>query len=267
MAGDSGQDTVTESGVDADGHGVRVTLDALPNDGLPGEGDNIRGSIEYIVGGPGPDALFSNNGNHHLYGAGGNDELGGKGGNDELSGGDGVDTLSGGAGRDRIGAGDPHGAAADSVDCGSAWDVAFGDALDRYAPNCEQYVFGGVSHFNPPTAASGRPPGLPAIVAPSVIRRKTTLLVIAGCQDDAACVGTLRITGSVRLRRRAPRRTRTLGRGTFQAGPGQVRLVKIKLTRRTRKLARKARRGMAYATARGARGGSAITKRRVRLRG
>jgi hypothetical protein len=268
LAGDGGQDSVTEGEVDADGNGVRVTLDAQPNDGLPDEGDNIRGSIEYIIGGPAADMLSGNNGNHHLYGAGGNDRIFGKGGKDELVGGDGVDALSGGAGRDRISSPEPSGGqtTGDSVDCGSGWDEAIGDAQDRYSINCEQYVFGGVSHFHPATSGSGRPPGLPAIVAPSVIKRKRRLLVIVGCRETASCAGRIRITGLVRLHRTGAARSRTLARGKFRARAGQDKLVKLKLTRKTRKLAARARRGTAYVVAFGEHGGGTVTRRRVRLR-
>ena len=270
MGGDGGIDSVTEDGVDADGNGVTVTLDAQPNDGLPGEGDNIRGTIEYIVGGPGPDTLIGNNGRHHLYGAGGDDKIYGKGGDDDLVGGDGADTLSGGAGRDWIDAFDPSGgqaATGDSVDCGDGWDETRGDARDRYSTNCEQYIFNGVSHFNRPTPESGRPPGLPAIVAPSVLKRKRTLLVIAGCRETGSCVGAVRVTGRVRAHRGAPFRDRTLARGTFRAAAGQVKLVKLKLkTKSRRKLAKRARRGTAFVVAYGQHGGATLTRRKVRLR-
>jgi Ca2+-binding RTX toxin-like protein len=269
MSGGRGTDVVTESRHDDAGRGVHVTLDARANDGLPGEGDNIRGNIEYVIGGPGADTLIGNSGGHHMYGAGGNDHIMGKRGGDNLVGGDGVDVLEGGTGRDRLDSFDPTGtpgSPADRVPCGNGWDRAWGDRQDAFGTDCEQYVVDGVMHYNRPTAASGRPPGLPAIVAPIVIVRRSNLRVVAGCRSTAACSGTIRITALVRSRRGAAARRKTLARGVFRARAGQLKVVRLKLTRRTRKLARRARRGIVVVVAFGRHGGVRLTRRRVRLR-
>lgn len=80
----------------------RVTIDNRADDGPAGEGDNVRTTIERVVGSEGPDAIHGTAGRQVLEGRGGNDVLKGGGGDDDLSGGDGDDILSGGADADTV---------------------------------------------------------------------------------------------------------------------------------------------------------------------
>jgi hypothetical protein len=94
--------------------GVSVRLDGIADDGAPGEGDNVLGTVTGMRGGSGNDRLVAGPAGSGLFGAGGNDTLvgsperdtlSGGDGDDELSAGDGTDYLDGGAGRDVLGGG------------------------------------------------------------------------------------------------------------------------------------------------------------------
>ncbi len=103
---------------------VSVTLDDQPNDGEPGEGDNIRGDVEDVTGGDGNDTLTGNAAANVLKG-----DLSGdaSSGNDDITGGEGVDAMLGQGGNDTLRARDGH---AESVDCGPGADTAFVDMID-----------------------------------------------------------------------------------------------------------------------------------------
>jgi hypothetical protein len=268
VSGGRGRDTLTASQEAADGTGVTVTLDGEANDGLPGEGDNVRNDIEYVTGGPGADTLVGNDFRNHLDGAGGADRVYGGRGPDQLTGGAGADLLDGGAGGDRLDALEPDGAAApDRLFCDDGWDEAVGDAQDGIPADCEQYSVDGRSHRNRPTAASGTPPGLPAIVAPTVRVRGRTAILVAGCSESAGCSGTIQLNAPLPGRRGgAAGEPATLARGAFTARAGQVVVVRLKLSARARKLLGSIRRGTAVVQARGEHGGVRVTRRRVRLR-
>ena len=89
---------------------VTVTVsDGNANDGRAGEGDEITGSVEHVVGGSGDDTLDGNgdmelleggDGEDHLIGSGGDDELRGDAGEDHLEGVGDDDLLYGGPGND-----------------------------------------------------------------------------------------------------------------------------------------------------------------------
>jgi hypothetical protein len=94
--------------------GVTVSLNGLADDGAPGEGDNVLGSITSIRGGSGDDVLDAGATVTSLIGEGGNDTLVGGpradyllagAGDDTIAAGDGDDRLSGGAGADVLGGG------------------------------------------------------------------------------------------------------------------------------------------------------------------
>jgi Ca2+-binding RTX toxin-like protein len=80
---------------------VRVTLDGLPNDGVPGATGNLL-DIEEVIGGEGDDRITGGPGPDTLSGRGGDDVLDGGGGDDVLSGDRGADVLRGGPGVDRV---------------------------------------------------------------------------------------------------------------------------------------------------------------------
>ena len=96
---------------------LTVSLDGLPNDGYTGEGDNIEGDVENLVGGPGADTLTGSDGSNAIDGGPGKDTITALGGddtitggedesNDTIDGGPGNDALSGGPGDDTLTAGD-----------------------------------------------------------------------------------------------------------------------------------------------------------------
>jgi Ca2+-binding RTX toxin-like protein len=86
--------------------GVDVRLDGLPNDGPPGDHDNIREDVEGVEGGTGGDHLTGNVKPNLLRGGFGDDTVNGGGGNDVLVDGTsaavpgGSDVLIGGTGVD-----------------------------------------------------------------------------------------------------------------------------------------------------------------------
>jgi len=101
---------------------VDVSLDGAANDGgaIDGNGhDNVRATVERVLGGAGDDALTGSDAANMLTGNAGADTLAGAGGGDTLVGGAGVDTLAGEADRDSLDGGvDP-----DSLDGGAGRDV------------------------------------------------------------------------------------------------------------------------------------------------
>ncbi len=133
---------------------VTVTIDGNPDDGEPGENENVQLDVENLVGGKkadvlvgssGDNTLTGGNGNDELYGGDGDDVLAGQAGNDVLvgDGGDdtlkgavGNDTLDGGAGVDRYLGQDGDDlilngdGTAETVDCGEGLDDAEPDLLD-----------------------------------------------------------------------------------------------------------------------------------------
>ena len=104
MAGGPGFDTANYT---ARTGPVTVVLDGTPFDGAAGEGDDVGGDVERVLGGAGDDRLVGN--------PAGNDLRGG-GGNDQLDGGLGADGLSGGPGRDTANFSTRGGAVAVSLD-------------------------------------------------------------------------------------------------------------------------------------------------------
>jgi hypothetical protein len=101
--------------------GVSVSLDGTANDGAPGEGDDVEGTIK-VIGGSGPDVLTAPQGPDALgmkFASGpGDDVVTGGAGGDHLEGGPGRDQVLGNAGDDVIvGAADP-----DAVDGGEGRD-------------------------------------------------------------------------------------------------------------------------------------------------
>ena len=118
------------------GFGVAVTLQSGANDGASGEGDDIQGSVEELIGGRGDDtlrALPGSNLSHSIVGGAGLDTLEGADGPDFLNGGDGEDTLLGNDGDDSISANDGF---ADVVGCGLGTDTAELDSRDGFS-SCE----------------------------------------------------------------------------------------------------------------------------------
>lgn len=99
VSGGAGYDVVTYHDRLA---GIAVRLDDAANDGATGEGDDIRGDVEELVGGDGNDVLEAGTSALRVSGCGGDDTIRGSSQNDELSGGPGDDVVSGLAGDDRL---------------------------------------------------------------------------------------------------------------------------------------------------------------------
>jgi hypothetical protein len=109
---------------------VDVSLDAVPNDGTPGEGDNAV-EIEGAVGGAGDDTLTGNGTLNILHAGAGADRLTGGGGPDELDGGEHDDILLSGPGDDHVFGAEGEdqvtaGAGDDFMDGGRGADTMFG---------------------------------------------------------------------------------------------------------------------------------------------
>jgi Ca2+-binding RTX toxin-like protein len=112
--------------------GVTVSLQSGANDGVPGEGDDIQGSVEQLVGGRGGDTLLAlptSSLSHHLIGGDGIDTLEGGKGNDVLDGGKAEDTMNANGGDDFIDADDGVG---EIINCGAGTDTAEADSLDGF---------------------------------------------------------------------------------------------------------------------------------------
>jgi hypothetical protein len=119
VTGGPGFDTARESAA-----GVVVTLDDVANDGVPGQGQNIKSDVEKVAAGSGDDELEGNALTNTLSGGDGADTLTGNGGADVLLGDAGADTINA---RDGV---------ADDVNCGPGADTAVVDPADTVT-SCE----------------------------------------------------------------------------------------------------------------------------------
>lgn len=98
VRGGGGLDSMAYDGRTA---GVSINPDGLPNDGGPGERDDIDG-VSNLSGGDGDDTLITEEPISYLYGNGGDDRLIGGPGGDYLDGDAGNDAYRGGPGHDRV---------------------------------------------------------------------------------------------------------------------------------------------------------------------
>ena len=127
------------------------------DDGEAGEGDELIGSNEIILGGTAGDTIRAPDGSlatHQLFGGGGIDTLEGADGPDIIEGGTGGDTLLAEGGADTLFAADGEG---DVVGCGLGIDTAQLDNLDGHS-SCENRPVG-VLRLAPKTlrAQAGEP--------------------------------------------------------------------------------------------------------------
>jgi len=79
---------------------LTIDLDGTADDGETADVDNIKTTIEVVMGGEGGDTITGGALDEELHGGVGNDTLTGGAGADTLVGGTGTDTLNGGAGND-----------------------------------------------------------------------------------------------------------------------------------------------------------------------
>lgn len=110
--GGAGTDTVDYSQRDSADNGgagataVSVTMDGTSaDDGVDGEGDNVKADVENVIGTEADDELTGNTLDNTITGNLGDDTLSGEGGNDTFDEGDddsGSDTINGGTGTDTV---------------------------------------------------------------------------------------------------------------------------------------------------------------------
>ena len=227
------------------GGAIAVTIDEQPGDGSAGEGDNVHGDIETVIGTTLADTLTGDGSAQDLYGHGGNDTIDGGGGDDLVNGGTGEDVVSGGAGDDAVEgsaggdlldggpgrdlfAGDNECDVApctggsdeirardgeeDTVNCGVGADVATVDTLDIVALDSQQGCES-IDRADLPVA----PPGLPgpgagaaALVPTLDIRgaRGLRTLLVRGVLVQVTCPGACRIRGRMIFRKTVVAQTR-----------------------------------------------------------
>jgi Ca2+-binding RTX toxin-like protein len=119
--GDSGIDTADYS---SRTDNLTLHIDGQPDSGAPGEGDQIMGDVENVIGGAGNDLITGNPSNNSLVGGAGNDTLWGSTGNDTLVGDAGHDALYGQDGNDILYGKDGQ---TDTLDGGNGTDSASRD--------------------------------------------------------------------------------------------------------------------------------------------
>ena len=94
FSGGAGSDTAAYNNR---GAAQTITLDGVANDGTAGEGDNLRGDVENVLGGAGADRITGNGAANEIRGGFGDDVINtvdGIGGNDILSAAGGTDTCT-----------------------------------------------------------------------------------------------------------------------------------------------------------------------------
>jgi Ca2+-binding RTX toxin-like protein len=223
---------------------IRVTIDEQPGDGSAGEGDNVHGDIETVIGTTLADALTGDASAQDLYGHGGNDTIDG-GGNDLVNGGTGEDVVRGGAGDDAVEgsaggdlldggpgrdlfAGDNECTVApctggsdeirardgevDTVNCGVGADVATVDTIDIVALDSQQGCES-IDRADLPVAAAG--PSAPAAGAAALLpkmsirgARGVQTLMVRGILVQVTCPGACRIRGRLIFRKTVVAETR-----------------------------------------------------------
>ena len=120
LVGGDGDDSVSYSGP----AGVVVSLDGVPGDGTPGEGDNVGRDVEDVFGSDAGDTL---------RGSAASNTIDGGAGNDIIDGGGGSDTIYGDLGDDIVTARDGR---VDRIECGAGRDRAIVDRADS-TTGCE----------------------------------------------------------------------------------------------------------------------------------
>jgi hypothetical protein len=270
ISGGDGTDAVDYSGRAI---GVAVTLDDHYGDGAAGENDNVRTSVENVLGGSGNDSLTGsgvNNalsgglGDDSLSGAGGDDSLSGSGGNDTIDGGDGADSIEGGDGADVLRARD---GVADQISCGAGTDSIDADPIDVLAADCSE-----------PSTAPAVPAGVTLDQLPSTLRlsRAGTVSVPISCAASAGdtCTGTITLTiasqaaASASASHKKKSKRRVLARKKFEVEAGKTKVLKVRISRngRRRVLLKRRLKCQASAVVRGADGKSTSATKKVTVK-
>src|SRR5215208_1504905 len=144
--GGSADSDLLDGGADADqlSYGARttpvnVTLDDVANDGVAGENDDVRTTVESVTGGTAGDTMGGSAGANTLNGGPGNDQMAGNGGDDAIDGGGDDDTADGGDGNDSV----SGGAGSDTVAGGRGDDVVNGSVAGLVGIDGGDQVSGG----------------------------------------------------------------------------------------------------------------------------
>jgi hypothetical protein len=230
--GGDGRDRVSYGYSDV---GVTVTIDGQPNDGAPGEHDNVHTDVEAFDGGYGPDHLYGTDANDVIFGNSGDDVIVGVGGDDTLIGGGGADHLYGGPGQDQLdGAeGRPY-QWHDTLDCGSGFDYTALDESDTHTA-CEngQYTLGPGTWWSSPFPPDTPPPAwmpplspIPAIASSGSVNPRAGVARLAvRCRSAKdACRGRLILQPAKRADKRR------LGSARLRVARGRAKTVAVQLT-------------------------------------
>jgi Ca2+-binding RTX toxin-like protein len=203
LIGGAGPDLIEgEKGVDTAAYsagGVRVTLDAIANDGNGSDAsaDDVR--TENVQGSNEADELIGDAGANELLGQRGDDIVRGGAGDDRIAGGPGADLVTGEDGNDSIEANDGE---PDRVACGAGLDLAALDLKDPDAADCETVR----------RAPVGELPGVSIAV-----RGGRVVLSCPRAVKTPTCAGHLTATGG--------------GATTFRLRPGERRTARLRLPR------------------------------------
>ncbi len=90
LVGGEGRDIADYSARTTD---LKLSIDGQANDGVAGEGDDIRADMDWLIGGSGQDRLTGSPAAEGFWAQGGNDTVDGGTGSDWLNGGAGTDTI------------------------------------------------------------------------------------------------------------------------------------------------------------------------------
>jgi hypothetical protein len=123
---------------------LRLSIGDGPNDGAPGEGDDIQADVEDLIGGPRADVMVGSAGSNRLVGLGGADRMFGGDGSDALLGAGDGDRLEAGPGPDSVIAGAKDrllldDGERDRADCRSSAPVIEADSRDTFK-RCAPWV-------------------------------------------------------------------------------------------------------------------------------
>jgi hypothetical protein len=202
LSGDAGNDTVDYS---ARSGPVNVALDDQPYDGdrRSNERDNVRSSVDRVLGGAGSDTLIGRDGPADaLVGGTGDDVIDPLRGDDVVDGGPGIDQI-------RL-----RDLSHDSVVCGDGIDSVAADERDTAAPDCEKVRRTAAMSL----ALSGR-------------AQYPTVLIRLVCPPSAfkACGGRVIVRTLGKVPTRAGKRTLTLGVRRFELPSGSERVIGVRI--------------------------------------
>jgi Ca2+-binding RTX toxin-like protein len=203
LAGASGNDTVDYSARTAP---VDVSVDDIAGDGdrRSNERDNVRGTVERVLGGAGSDTLIGRDGPADtLVGGPGDDVMDPRRGDDHVDGGPGIDQIR------------TRDLSSDDVVCGDGIDSVADDPRDTTAPDCEKAR----NTVSMSMALVGSP------VYPTVMLR-----VVCPPSAFKSCAGKVILTtaNKVRPKHGAPR-VLTIGVRRFTVDAGSEKVIGVRI--------------------------------------